>query len=134
MRKDGLRHLTKQERAALRDFIACLRAEYPAQIRRVILFGSKARGNSGTESDLDVFVLVASDDWHLHDRMITASAPISIKYNALISPKIIGPDLYKKMERLKSNLLTNVRKEGVMLWTNQHATRSSKTLLTHATN
>ena len=134
MRKDGLEYLTQKERAALREFIACLQTEYRDQVRRVVLFGSKARGNFEVESDLDIFVLVTSNDWHLHDRMITVSAPISIKYDTLISPKIIGPELYQKMQGLKSNLLSNVRKEGVLLWTNPRATRFTKTLPTRAMN
>ncbi len=128
MRKNGLSHLTKNERAALDDFVARLRHDYADQVIRVVLFGSKARGDSDAESDLDVFVLVKSDDWHLHDKLVTLSSPISLKYDALISPKVIGPSLYQKMRRLHSFFLANVRKEGVTLWTKRPARRSAKAL------
>jgi predicted nucleotidyltransferase len=94
MRKNGLKHLTRNERTALDQFLARLQAKYPDQILRVVLFGSKVRGDFDVESDLDVFVLVKSDDWHLHDELATVSSPISLKYNTLISPKVIGPSLY----------------------------------------
>ena len=134
LRKNGLRHLTKNERAALDDFVARLRQDYANQVVRVVLFGSKVRGDFGAESDLDVFVLVKSDDWHLHDELATLSSPISLKYNALISPKVIGPSLYQRMRRLRSFFLENVRKEGVTLWTKRPAKRSAKTLRIAATN
>ena len=134
MRQNGLNHLTKNERAALDDFVARLRQDYADQVIRVVLFGSKVRGDFDVESDLDIFVLVKSDDWRLHDRLITLSSPISLKYDALISPKVIGPSLYRRMRRLRSFFLDNVRKEGVTLWTKRPARRSGKTLPTATTN
>ncbi len=134
MRKNGLRHLAENERRALDTFVARLQTEHADQIVRVVLFGSKARGDFGAESDLDVFVLTLSDDWRLHDQVITLSSPISIQYSTLISPKVIGPSLYRKMRGLRSFFLENVRKEGVILWTNQPARRSAKTLRTAAMN
>lgn len=134
MSKNGLKHLNQKERAALRAFVACLQSEYSNQLTRVVLLGSKARGDFGAESDLDVLVLVKSDDWHLHDRIVTESSPVSLKYGALISPKVVGPTLYQKMRRLRSHLLENVRKEGVILWTKQPARRSSRISPTAATS
>ena len=134
MRKNGLRHLTRNERLALNQFVSRLRDQYADQLVRVVLFGSKVRGDFDSESDLDVFVLVASDDWHLHDQVATLSSPISLKYNTLISPKVIGPSLYRKMRRLRSFFLQNVSKEGVSLWTKPPTKRSAKTLPTAATN
>ncbi len=134
MSKNGLKHLNQKERAALRAFVACLKSEYSNQLTRVVLFGSKARGDYDAESDLDVLVLVKSDDWHLHDRIVTESSPVSLKYGALISPKVVGPALYQNMRRLRSHLLENIQKEGVILWTKQPARRSSKTLSIAATN
>ncbi len=134
MRKNGLKHLTKKERAALEAFVARLKKDHADQVLRVVLFGSKARGNFGAESDLDVFILVKSDDWHLHDEITTLSSPISIRYNALISPKVIGPALFEKMRQVHSFFLENVSKEGVVLWKNQSAERSAKTLPIVATN
>lgn len=127
MRKNGLRYLKRNERAALTEFIACLQNKHAGQIDQVILFGSKARGDFDAESDLDVLVLADSDDWHLRDQVVTLSTPISVKHNTLISPKTIGPVLYQKMRRFRSPLLTNIRKEGSILWTKQPARRSSKT-------
>jgi predicted nucleotidyltransferase len=134
MRKNGLRYLTQSERAALDDLVARLRQDYADRVIRVVLFGSKVRGDFNAESDLDVFVLLNSDDWHLHDKIVSLSSPISLKHNALISPKVIGPSLYQRMRKLRSFFLENVRKEGVTLWTKRSTRRSVKTLPIAATN
>jgi predicted nucleotidyltransferase len=130
MRTRNLDYLTPRERRALGAFVARLRKEHADQIERVVLFGSKARGDFDAESDLDVFVLVKSDDWHFHDRLVTFSSPISVKYDALISPKVVGPSLYRKMRKQRSFFLENIRKQGVVLWTK----RSAKTSRIAATN
>ena len=134
MRRNILRHLTRNERAALDHFVAQLYDEYADQIVRVVLFGSKARGDFDSESDLDVFVLVKSDDWRLHDQVATLSSPISLKYNTLLSPKVVGPSLYRRMRRLRSFFLQNVSEEGVSLWTKPPTKRSVRTLPTAAMN
>lgn len=134
MRKNTLRHLTKNERAALDRFVAQLHDKYADQIVRVVLFGSKARGDFDAESDLDVFVLVKSDDWRLQDRIATLTSPISLEYNTLLSPKVIGPSLYRRMRQSRSFFLQNVSKEGTSLWTRPLAKRSAKTLPTAAMN
>jgi predicted nucleotidyltransferase len=33
------------------------------------LFGSKARGDDKPDSDIDMLVIVASDDWHIRDKV-----------------------------------------------------------------
>jgi predicted nucleotidyltransferase len=54
---DRLGHLTKSERAALETFVARLRQRYGDDLLRVVLFGSKARGDSDEESDLTLWTL-----------------------------------------------------------------------------
>ena len=56
--------LSPSERAALTVFIDHLRQRYGDGLLRVVLFGSQARGDSDSESDLDVLVVVrAQDEW-----------------------------------------------------------------------
>lgn len=52
-------HLAGHERAALSALVARLHQHYGNDLRRVVLFGSKARGDFNSESDLDVLVVVS---------------------------------------------------------------------------
>ncbi len=57
MRRNALAHLTPKERAALEELITRLREKYRDHLVRVILFGSKVRGDFDAESDIDLMTV-----------------------------------------------------------------------------
>ena len=57
--RDGLPHLTDEDWRALRPIVERLIAAY--QPERIYLFGSKARGDYGPDSDFDLMVIVPDD-------------------------------------------------------------------------
>jgi len=54
--------LSAHERQWLNAYRDALAARYSGVVERVAVFGSKARGDAGADSDLDVLVLVNTDD------------------------------------------------------------------------
>jgi predicted nucleotidyltransferase len=57
MRKRTLQ-LTESEQEWLDAFRAALAAEYPGVVEKILIYGSKARGDAGPDSDLDVLLIV----------------------------------------------------------------------------
>jgi predicted nucleotidyltransferase len=49
--------LFPREQEAIDAFVIRLRQRYPDRISEILLFGSKARGDSGPESDIDILVV-----------------------------------------------------------------------------
>ncbi len=92
-----------------------MKARFPGMIARLVLFGSKARGDSQLESDIDVLVIVRSEDWHLSNAISTLAARISLDHGVLLGPIIIGQERWERMEREKFSLTRNVIKEGFIL-------------------
>ena len=108
-------HLTDLERRLLAALVARLAAA-STRIRAIVLFGSRARGRSTPESDVDVAVRVAaSRDRKLEDRIVSIAADEQWRSpfeGALrVSPLVLfdgepaGP-LHRTLDR-----------EGVALWT-----------------
>lgn len=50
--------LTRDERRWLASYRRAVNAEHPGDIEQMLLYGSKARGDAGPDSDLDVLLIV----------------------------------------------------------------------------
>ena len=55
--------LTREERIWLKAYQKALEAQFTDLIKDLIIFGSKARGSSDEDSDLDVLVVIHEGDW-----------------------------------------------------------------------
>ena len=55
--------LTREERIWLEAYQKTLEAQFADLIKDIIIFGSKARGSSDEDSDLDVLVIIYEGDW-----------------------------------------------------------------------
>ena len=57
--------LTPDEQAWLDAYCQALKEQYPGIIERMVIYGSKARGDDHPDSDLDVLLIVKNDAGHL---------------------------------------------------------------------
>jgi predicted nucleotidyltransferase len=53
--------LTEGEQAWLNAYHEALTAQFPGAVEKVLIYGSKARGDAGPDSDLDVLVIVTDE-------------------------------------------------------------------------
>ena len=58
-------HLTPDEEQWLAAYRAALEDRHPGLVSRMVIYGSKARGEDTPESDLDVLLLVKDEGGHL---------------------------------------------------------------------
>ncbi|WP_456475703.1 nucleotidyltransferase domain-containing protein [Candidatus Pyrohabitans sp.] len=96
----------------LGEFKREVRKLYGRRLKKVILFGSWARGEATDESDIDLLIVLEGKvvPGREIDRMIDIITEMNLKYGVLISVYPVSEDDFRK---LKSPLLINVRKEGV---------------------
>ena len=57
--------LTADEQAWLAAYCQALKEQYPGIVERMVIYGSKARGDDHPDSDLDVLLIVKNDAGHL---------------------------------------------------------------------
>ena len=115
-----LSHLTPNERAGLAAFINHLHQDYGANLLRVILFGSKARGDFDDQSDLDVLVVVrmsGEDYWQHWHRIVDMAWEVELAYGLVISSIIKNAPDYTKMCEHRSLLARTIERDGIVLWT-----------------
>ena len=115
-----LSHLTPNERAGLAAFINRLHQDYGANLLRVILFGSKARGDFDDQSDLDVVVVVrmsGEDYWQHWRRIVDMAWEVELAYSLVISSIIKNEPDYTTMCEHRLLLARDIERDGIVLWT-----------------
>ena len=81
--------LSPRETEALREFSARIRAALGSNLLELRLFGSKARGDSRPDSDLDVLVVVTGDRVGAEDLAIDIAFDINVASDLYISPRVV---------------------------------------------
>lgn len=97
---------------ALAEFRLAIQRIYGGHLQDVVLFGSWARGEATTDSDIDLAVILSGSivPGEEIDRMIDVITDLNFKYGVLIS---VYPVSSKDYLGLDSPILMNVRSEGV---------------------
>ena len=106
-------HKTKRENKALRFFVDQIKKRLRDNLKQIILFGSKARGDDSRDSDYDCLVIVKKVSHTAKDIIDDAAGEALYQYNTLISVIIISEERYN--QQTYNPLLMNVAKEGVPL-------------------
>ena len=97
--------------AILDEFKTETRKLYGTRLKDIILYGSYARGEASSASDIDVMVVLSGEvvPGREIDRMIDVITDLNLKYDALLA---VVPISEKEFSSRNSPLLLNVRREG----------------------
>ena len=112
LREASAPYLVGEKREALAEFLARLEAKFADDVRRVILFGSYARGDADEESDIDLMIVTRGGNgtqrkirqWCIENRA------------DWISEIIYADEMYQEDQRFKPPLYVNIRRDGIELW------------------
>ncbi len=107
--------LTRREKDAVQDFLQRLQRGFGQAVRQTTLFGSKARGDSGPDSDIDILVIMDEESWSLRDSISVIASRVSLEYGVLIGPRVIGRERWERMARENFSLYQNIAREGIPL-------------------
>ena len=99
--------------AILAKFRTALLEMYGERLERVVLYGSRARGDAGAESDYDVAVFLKdlSDRWAEADRIAVAVTNILNETGVVIHAMPYRAGAYRE----RTPLMHEIRREGLDL-------------------
>jgi len=123
--EERLSGLRPNERAGLADFARHLLLLYGDALQRIVLFGSKARGDADSESDLDLLIVMrmASGDYRQYrDEIVDIAWQIESTYGVVTSLVIKDERDYAAMLRHQLLLARNIEQDGIELWTTPPST------------
>ncbi len=98
----------------LREFLETI-APLRKHITRVILFGSRARGDDRPDSDYDLLIVVPRKDDHLLDGLYEGVLDVLLAHGRLISLKIFPEQEFERLTQLQTPFMQRVKAEGVPL-------------------
>jgi predicted nucleotidyltransferase len=118
------KYLSSKDEKALDTFVQRLLVEFDQDVTDVRLFGSKARGEASSDSDLDILVLVNRPDYALKHAILWLAAEISLTFDVLLSPRVISPEAWQKMVAADTLFYRSVSAESIPLLASPPATLS----------
>lgn len=107
--------LGTRDAAALGEFVRRIRALLGAELVGLKLFGSKARGDSAPDSDIDVAVVVRQRTSGIWDQVLDVAFEINLAHDVYISPRVIEQGVFEDPVWRVTSFLRSVEREGVPL-------------------
>jgi len=103
--------LSSQEQMALHDFVQGVRERFGQRLTEVTLFGSRARGEGRSDSDLDVFVRVENLNRDDRRKVQDLAFDVGLARGLIISPLLADASTW----RIDLPLGQEIAREGVPL-------------------
>ena len=106
--------MSEKVSAILKELRSRFEALYGPRLVRMVLYGSQARGDAESGSDIDVLVVLKGPVSPGEEIARTSDiiASLSLQYNVVLSRAFVSVE---RFEREQSPLLMNVRREGIAL-------------------
>lgn len=115
MKRDSLSHLSPNERLAVDALVEALKREAGGQILLVAMFGSKARGDAGEDSDVDILIVADADPRQIEGRISKSSSELSLEHNLIINKFILSREHWADYARRRAAFWQNIQRDGVLL-------------------
>ena len=107
--------LATHETAAIEEYLGRLHERFPGRILSVTLFGSKARGDSDPESDVDLLLVVDVESQRFRCELWRIASDVGLEHNLVLSVRVFAEDRWAEAQRLHLPLFRAVAAEGIRL-------------------
>jgi predicted nucleotidyltransferase len=96
-----------------RYYSTTIRRRLGENVRRIVLFGSRARGDAHEGSDYDFLVIVHHSDALIRQQTISAGVDFLNKYDELAGSLVFDEQEWQKRQTLPIGI--NIEREGISL-------------------
>ncbi len=108
--------LKAQEENALQALVTQLQSLLGDNLLRVVLYGSKARGDFSQHSDLDILVTVSRLDHLLRRKISDLGYDVGLRFDLPLSVKVFDVQHEENMQSIGIPFMLNVRREGKAIY------------------
>ncbi len=109
--------LTREERIWLEAYQKNLEAQFADLIKDIIIFGSKARGSSNEDSDLDVLVIIHKGDWKTKKSVAEPGYTLAIGTEVVPSLIVLTAEEWLYHQDYEAPFWQTVTRDGIPVFT-----------------
>ena len=107
--------ISRKERLALQEFKKRLIESLGDNFLFIKLYGSRARGDSHKESDIDIIVVLKKLDNEIDNIVIDTIIEIEHEYDVYFEFLTFSEERYERCKREQWPFLINVEQEGILI-------------------
>lgn len=108
--------LTADDQTWLDAYRQVLREQFPGVVQDMIIFGSKARGTAGPDSDLDIVLLIREGDWRFKRQLKYPGYDLSIGTDVVPSLLVYTLAEWQRLRERQSVFREVVERDGVSVY------------------
>jgi len=99
----------------LRDHLL---SRLPGIIQRIVMYGSNARGEADSESDVDILIVVDENSPSIVEEARAARYEVMERheYRPLLSVLLLTDKEWRELSKYSAGLKQNIEREGITLW------------------
>lgn len=113
LRMSSLAHLSAQEQAAVRQFKAAVEEICGPANCALRCFGSRARHEGHEDSDVDILVLIPTEDLHKKTRIWDAAYAVFSETDVLLSPLVLSRHQYESLKARERLIAQDIERDGI---------------------
>src|SRR3989304_4468839 len=107
--------VSAKEKRIIEEFKRKIQEKYPEEQIYVTRFGSRARGEAAKESDMDILVVIRSEDWKLGDRIRELGYQLEVQHDMVLSIQVMSQRHVERLKAIGSQFLQEVEREGIVV-------------------
>ena len=108
-------HLSRNDQLAISIFKKELYAFFGQHVYSFIMFGSKVKGTSTPDSDIDVFIVLDEVNSIIKNKVIDIAFAVNIQYEVYISPRVVSLKQFVDTAFHATPFIQYIEKEGIAL-------------------
>jgi len=105
--------LSLKEKNILKEFKQRIKEKYSDEIQDMLVIGSKARGDATEESDIDIIIIISSDDWRKGDEIRGIGYELDEEIRYKLSIQVISKSHIDYLRRNNFQFIMNVERDAV---------------------